>query len=123
MTPQSTFMIVAPIQQNRVGAMRALLASMNSGPGIADPENTLVPFGRFANLHFARFLVLDDLTIGDPAEFYGIERPDPPIYLAFLGDFDGSYDSFIDLLIEVAAAGLRRIFSLCEGFSSDMDLR
>jgi hypothetical protein len=123
MTPQSTFMIVAPIQQNRVGAMRELLASMNSGPGIADPENTLVPFGRFANLHSARLVVLDDLTIGDPAEFYGIERPDPPIYLTFLGDFDGSYDSFIDLLIEVAAPGLRRIFSLCEGFASDIDLR
>ena len=41
--PQSTFMIVAPIRQNSVGAIRELLASMNSGPGIADPENTLVP--------------------------------------------------------------------------------
>ncbi len=123
MTPQSTFMIVAPIRQNSVGAMRELLTSMNSGHGIADPENTLVPFGRFADLHFARFVVLDDLTIGDPAEFYGVVRPDPPIYLAFLGDFDGSYDSFINLLVETAAPGLRRIFSLCEGFSSDMDLR
>lgn len=116
-------MIVAPIRQNSVGAIRELLASMNSGPGIADPENTLVPFGRFANLHFARFVVLDDITIGDPAEFYGVERPDPPIYLAFLGDFDGSYDSFINLLLEVAAPGLRQIFSLCEGFSPDADLR
>jgi hypothetical protein len=123
MTPQSTFMIVAPIQQNKVGAMRELLASMNSGPGIADPNNALIPFAAFDNLHFARLVVLDDLTIGDPAEFYGIERPDPPIYLAFLGDFDGSYDSFISLLVEVAAPGLRRILSLCEGFSPDMDLR
>jgi hypothetical protein len=123
MTPQSTFMIVAPIQQNRVGAMRALLASMNSGPGIADPDNSLVPFGRFDNLHFARFVVLDDLTIGDADEFYGIERPDPPIYLAFLGDIDGSYDAFIDRLVEVASPGLRQIFSLCEGFSKDADLR
>lgn len=123
MTPQSSFMIVAPIQQNRVGAMRELLASMNSGPGIADPDNSLVPFGRFDNLHFARFVVLDDLTIGDADEFYGIERPDPPIYLAFLGDIDGSYDAFIDRLVEVASRGLRQIFSLCEGFSKDTDLR
>jgi hypothetical protein len=122
MTPQSTFMIVAPIQQNRVGAMRSLLASMNSGPGIADPNNALIPFAAFDNLHFARLVVLDDLTIGDAAEFYGIERPDPPIYLAFLGDFDGSYDVFIARLIKVAAPGLRQIFSLCEGFSEDTDL-
>jgi hypothetical protein len=123
MTPQSTFMIVAPIQQNRVGAMRSLLASMNSGPGIADPNNALIPFAAFENLHFARLVVLDDLTIGDAAEFYGIERPDPPIYLAFLGDFDGSYDAFINRLLKVAAPGLRQIFSLCEGFSTDEDLR
>jgi hypothetical protein len=123
MTPQSTFMIVAPIQQNRVGAMRELLASMNSGPGIADPNNALIPFAKFDNLHFARLVVLDDQTLGDPAEFYGIERPDPPIYLAFLGDFDGSYHAFIDRLVKVAAPGLRQIFSLCEGFSKDTDLR
>jgi hypothetical protein len=123
MTPQSTFMIVAPIQQNRVGAMRSLLASMNSGPGIADPNNALIPFAAFDNLHFARLVVLDDLTIGDAAEFYGIERADPPIYLAFLGDFDGPYDAFIDRLIKVAAPGLRQIFSLCDGFSTDTDLR
>jgi hypothetical protein len=123
MTPQSTFMIVAPIQQNRVGAMRELLTSMNSGPGIADPNNALIPFGSFENLHTARLVVLDDLTIGDPAEFYGVERPDPPIYLALLGDFDGSYDAFINLLVKAAEPGLRRIFSLCEGFSSDANLR
>jgi hypothetical protein len=123
MTPQSTFMIVAPIQQNRIGAMRELLASMNSGPGIADPKNALIPFAAFDNLHFARLVVLDDLTIGDAAEFYGIERPDPPIYLAFLADFDGSYDAFISRLVKVAAPGLQKIFSLCEGFSADMDLR
>ena len=38
MTPQSTFMIVAPIQQNRVGAMRDLLASMNFRAGNRRPE-------------------------------------------------------------------------------------
>jgi hypothetical protein len=123
MTPQSTFMIVAPIQQNRVGAMRELLASMNSGPGIADPDNALIPFAAFDDLHFARLVVLDDLTLGDAAEFYGIERPDPPIYLAFLGDIDGPYDAFITRLVKVASPGLRQIFSLCEGFSTDMDLR
>jgi hypothetical protein len=123
MTPQSSFMIVAPIQQNRVGAMRELLASMNSGPGIADPHNALIPFGSFEILHTARLVVLDDLTIGDPEEFYGVERPDPPIYLAFLGDFDGDYEPFIDRLVKVAAPGLRQIFSLCEGFPANADLR
>jgi hypothetical protein len=122
MTPQNSFLILAPIRTGQIGAMRALLATMNSGPGAADPNNALIPFARFDNLHSARLVVLDDRTIGDPAEFYGIQLPDPPIYLAFMGDFDGDYDAFIDLLIEHATPGLCRIFSLCEDFSPS-DLR
>jgi hypothetical protein len=102
--------------------MREILASMNFQPGVVNPDNSLVPFNRFENLHFARFVVLEDQTTGDVAEVYKINRPEPPVYLAFLGDFDGSYDAFIRLLVEHAAPGLRRIFSLCDGFSPDADL-
>jgi len=122
MTPQSSFMIVAPLQRIRIGAMRDLLATMNSEPGVVNPNNALIPFGRFENLHFARFVVLDDQTTGDLAELYGIQRPAPPTYLAFLGDFDGTYHEFIRLLVERAAPGLRQIFSLCDGFAPDADL-
>lgn len=102
--------------------MREILASMNVQPGVVNPENSLVPFNRFENLHFARFVVLDDQTTGDLAQVYGISLPEPPVYLAFLGDFDGSYDAFIQLLVKHAAPGLRQIFSLCDGFSPDADL-
>jgi hypothetical protein len=123
MTPQSSFMIVANLDRSRIGAMRELLATMNSQPGTADPDNALVPFGRFEDLHFARFVVLDDQTTGDLEAVYGIRRPTPPVYLAFLGDFDGPYDAFISRLAKHAGPGLRRIFSFCEGFSADTDLR
>jgi hypothetical protein len=122
MTPQSSFMIVAGLQRGRIGAMRELLATMNAEPGVANPDNELVPFGRLANLHFARFVVLDDQTKGDVTKLYGVERPDPPTYLVFLGDFDGSYEEFIRQLVKVAEPGLRRIFSLCDGFSADVGL-
>ena len=123
MTPQSSFMIIAPLTRGRIDAVRALLATMNSEPGVANPDNALIPFGRFENLHFARLVVLDDQTTGDMEALYGVRLPPPPIYLAFLGDFDGTYDAFIDLLIERATPGLRQIFSLCDGFSADTDLR
>jgi hypothetical protein len=123
MTPQSSFMILAPIRQEQIGAMRVLLSTMNSGPGVADRNNALVPFARFDNLHSARFVVLDDQSVREPEMFYGVKRPDPPIYLVFLGDFDGSYDAFIDQLISYAEQGLRRIFSLCEDFTPGTDLR
>jgi hypothetical protein len=122
MTPQSSFMITAPLQRSRIGAMRELLATMNSAPGVANPDNSLVPFSRFENLHFARFVVLDDQTTGDLEAVYGIRRPEPPAYLAFLGDFDGDYGAFIRSLVHHAAPGLRQIFSHCDGFSPDADL-
>lgn len=122
MTPQSSFMILAPLDRSRIGAMRDLLATMTSKPGVANPENALVPFARFENLHFARLLVLDDQTTGDIELLYGIHRPEPPVYFAFLGDFDGSYHDFLRLLVKHAEPGLRRIFSLCDGFSPDADL-
>lgn len=123
MTPQSSFMVLAPLAPSRVPEMRALLATMNSAPGVVDPLNSLVPFGRFDDLHFARFVVLDDPTTGDIARLYGVDRPAPPVYLAFLGDFDGGYGAFIDRLVQIAGAGLRKIFSLCDGFTAQTDLR
>ena len=44
MTPQSHFMIVAPIVPERVDALRALLTSMNEQPGVARPDNPVIPF-------------------------------------------------------------------------------
>ena len=115
-------MILAPLDRSRIGAMRDLLATMTSAPGVANAENALVPFARFENLHFARLLVLDDQTTGDIELLYGIHRPEPPVYFAFLGDFDGSYHDFLHLLVKYAEPGLRRIFSLCDCFSPDADL-
>ena len=66
--------------------------------------------------------MLDDPTTGDLKKLYGIDRPEPPVYLAFLGDFDGDYDAFLDQLVAHAEPGLRTIFSLC-GLSSGGDLR
>ena len=70
MTPQSTFMIVAPLADGQEASLRELLASMNGRDGgMADPDNPLVPFGRFDRLHFARFLVIDAPTAGDRVSF------------------------------------------------------
>jgi hypothetical protein len=121
MTPQLSFMTAAPLQKDRVVEVRELLASMNFEPGVVNPNNSLVPFAEFNELHFARFVVLDDRTLGD-ASLYGLERADPPLYLAFLGDFDGEYDAFIRHLTARAGHGLRLIFSCCEGFSDQTDL-
>src|SRR3984893_1998739 len=121
MTPQSSFMILAPIEPSREGELRALLASMNEGPGRVNANNELIPFAKFDQLHFARLLILDDKTTAD-VEVYGSRRKPYPLYLTFLGDIDGDENVFLKDLTELAANGLRRLFSFCEGFGDDTDL-
>jgi hypothetical protein len=122
MTPQSNFMVLAPVAADRVGELRQALASMNRAPGLVDPQNPIFPFAQFETLHFARVLVLEDMTLDDITA-YGLPREDYPIYLAMLADFDGSAENFVAELVQRAGEGLKRIFSYCQDFRSDADLR
>src|SRR5262245_56777474 len=121
MTPQSTFFVLAPIVSARHAELRGLLASMNDAPGRLKPDNGILPFAQFEQLHFARLLVIDDKTVGD-THVYGIVRPPYPLYLGFLGDVDGDADAFLAELAVRAPTGLRALFSCCEGFTPQTDL-
>jgi hypothetical protein len=121
MTPQGTFMILAPIVLSREAELRSLLDSMNERIGSVNPNNRLVPFAQFDTLHFARFVILDDQTLGD-LRIYGLPVRTHPLYLAFLGDIDGEEEAFLNELVRRAPDGLRAIFSCCHGFASDTDL-
>ena len=121
MTPQSNFMILAPIVPAREAELRRLLASMNEAPGRVKSDNGVIPFAQFDRLHVARVLIIDDKTVGD-ISVYGIAPADYPLYLAFLGDVDGDADAFLDELAARAPAGLRALFSCCEGFAPETDL-
>ncbi|HKA00568.1 MAG TPA: hypothetical protein VKE70_28850 [Candidatus Solibacter sp.] len=122
MIPQSNLTLVAPIAAGREAALRSLLAGMNRQPGDVEPQNSVLPFARFDELHFARLVILDDQTTGDIA-VYDQAAPSYPLYLAFLADFDGFYDEFVTRLISIADLGLRRIFAHCEGFDETTDIR
>nr|WP_315426588.1 hypothetical protein [uncultured Albidiferax sp.] len=121
MTPQSHFMVIAPLATGREDALRALLASMNRNAGMADPQNRLLPFGRFAQLHYARLVMLDDALQVD-LETLGLPRPRLSTYLAFMGDCDGPARECLADLAQHAGDGLRRIFAHCAGFAATGDL-
>jgi hypothetical protein len=121
MTPQSSFMILATIDPMREAELRQLLASMNHEPGRLNPLNTLVPFGQFDRLHFARIVILDDQTLDD-ITVYGLPQASYPTYLAILGDCDGPFDGLLAEMVERAGDGLRRIFTHCDEYTPGVDL-
>jgi hypothetical protein len=114
-------MLIAPLAVGHESDLRALLASMNSEPGMADPRNAVLPFGAFERLHFARLVLLDDALQSD-LEILKLPRPSLPTYLAFLGDCDGPAREFLSDMAQRAGDGLRKIFSHCEGFVVGSDL-
>lgn len=122
MTPQSHVLVIAPIKMDRKAELCSLLESMNSHSGQADPANPLVPFGQFEQIHFARFVILEDHTLDDIHNFYGVPFVDYPVALAFFADFDGSSNDFRADLARRAGEGLQRIFSFCEGFTHGTDV-
>ncbi|WP_373499088.1 hypothetical protein [Desulfococcus sp.] len=116
MTPQSPFLMIAPVRDGQMDTLRALLMSMNKTVGHADPENSLVPFGRFDRLHVARFVILEAKTT-EEIQAHGVAPYPWRPCLAFLGDCDGDRESFLAELAMHAGPGLTEIFSCCEGFS------
>ena len=109
-------MVVAPLDVKRTDELRSLLATMNRVPGMANPDNEIIPFGRLPDLHFARIVVLEDQTLDDITTAYGLPRRNYPLYLAFLADFDGDVDQFRNHLVSIAGKGLEQIFSFCTDF-------
>jgi len=114
-------MILATITPSRKTELIRLLAEMNYEPGLLNPSNTLVPFGQFDRLHYARFVILEDQTMDD-ITVCGLPRVNYPTYLAFLGDCDGPADELLAEMVKRASDGLRRIFMYCDGFDVDADL-
>lgn len=121
MTPQSGFMFLAPIAEGQEEALHALLATMRGPTALADPDNALVPFGRFGRLHFARFVILKS-AVAEDIGVYGHPAAGWRPSLAFLGDCDGPAEALVAELVEGAGAGLRRIFAHCDGFDPGGDL-
>lgn len=118
MTPQTTFMITAEVREGKLAPLQALLATMNSAPGFANPRNALLPFWQFRRLHVARFTILTANT-NDDIRSHGLEPADWRPRLCFTGDIDGDESTFLAELVIRAGPGLRDIFSHCKGFTRE----
>jgi hypothetical protein len=112
-TAQDRFIIVAEVPTVRVKALRECLAAITlpGVPGAADPDNAILPFGRYENIHFARFVVLEDHTLGDRSVWPELPKTEP-IYLLFMADCDGDARALLRR-VAIECPRLREVFDLC----------
>jgi len=97
--PQNALSIQVPIIATKETSLRKVLADINKNP----KGNSIIPFGKFTHLHFARFILLDG---PDAPEKYATT-------LVFMANVDGSTADFIDEIIRLAPKGLDNIFKYC----------
>jgi hypothetical protein len=122
MAGQSHVFVAAPLRTEAVKALADLLATMNAAPGTADPANALVPFGRIATIHVARFVVLDDPSLPDRQKIAKQLPVSEPLRLAFIANCDGTAEELLRELVQLATPGLQQIFSHCSDFDVRADL-
>ncbi len=97
--PQNALTIRIPVNEEKEATLRKLLAQINKNPA----DNSLIPFGIFRQLHFARFILLDG-----PAH--------PETYattLVFIVNVDGPPKAFIDDMLKQADSGLDLLLENC----------
>ena len=100
--PQNALTIQMPIIESKEAELRAILNKINQDPA----HNELIPFSSFANIHFARFIILE-----------GPEHPEKyASTLFFMANIDGSIDKFINDLIKQCAFGLDHVLSNCHAY-------
>ncbi|MGI9147060.1 MAG: hypothetical protein ACR2IK_10985 [Chloroflexota bacterium] len=103
-TTQTAVTVMADILPGHVVPLRQLLVT--AGQDAAN--NSLLPFGKIPNVHFARFFIID-------AAFDLQGHPLSP-RLILDADVDGQGSAFLAALCSVASAGLDSVYAHCTGY-------
>ena len=105
MINQGSLNIVAMVSRKRVAALEALLESMPASP---TGGNQVMPFERFATIHFARFVLFPESIDhrGNPI----------PATLVLATNFDGRLSEHLNDLVRIGGNGLDAVFGLCDGY-------
>jgi len=110
---QSLIVVTAELRDDAIEPLETLFQTMTLAPGQADPANLIMPFGKIDGLHFLRFVILDDPSLPDRADYPELP-PDEPTWLALIVDGDGSPEELLQRLTATVAPGLARIFAYCD---------
>jgi hypothetical protein len=96
--------VAAAVKPSALADLRAALAEIGADPA----QNELLPFGKLAGTHFARFFLLEPT-----ADLAGRAIP---AQLVFMIDWDAPLEDRLRELVAAGQAGLDRLYAACEGY-------
>jgi hypothetical protein len=109
MAHQVPLTIIAKIKPDSMSQLKQLLERMSKDVG----SNAIIPFARFSQVHFARFVILE--------ESRDLNNTVIPPSLAFSSELDAPLDAYFNNLVDIAGDGLDEIYNHCEGYPSSVD--
>src|SRR5436190_18932908 len=98
---QEALTIIAKIQPEKLADLKACLGVIGENV----QQNPIIPFAKFTNVHFARFVVLDEAKDLDGQTL----QPS----LVFTSNVDAPLATHLDDLVDVTGAGLDQIYGHC----------
>src|SRR5688572_17502951 len=101
---QVALTVVAPVRAGAVDDLKRLLATM--GDGVAN--GSVIDFGGFQGVHFARVILVDEDRDHSGAPL--------PANLILLSDLDVSAETHLAELVDTAGEGVDSVFGHCEGY-------
>ncbi|MGE5763515.1 MAG: hypothetical protein ACM3ZF_06460 [Mycobacterium leprae] len=103
--------IRAAVDPERLSALQDLLEEISE----KGPTNDVLPFARLGGVHFARLFILD---AADDA----VDRTAAPS-LVYMSEIDAPLDEHLEDVVNVAGAGLDRLFGHCIGYRDSASTR
>ena len=101
-TQQKPLTILTPIKSDKVDQLREVLKSIVDNDV---EENDIVPFGKLTKIHFARWVIIDQIH----------QKPVPP-KLLFSTNYDAPLEGHLQELVVLAGSGLDQIYSHCTDY-------
>lgn len=101
---QNALTVIVPVKPEEVEALRQILTEI--GGDIED--NRYVRFHETPSTHFARWVILENR---------GLETDPELPRLLFTSNYDGSFESYMQELVEKVGSGMEQVWHKCQGYS------
>lgn len=107
---QNALTVIVPVKPEEVEALREILTEI----GEDIKGNQYVRFHNTPSTHFARWVILENRGLETDPEFPR---------LLFTSNYDGTFENYMQELVEKVGSGMEQVWNKCQGYSPGISLQ